>query len=127
METPSQLISRRLSELGMSKADLAKAVGVSRTYIGMLANATAKSRAGYHRPKPEILAKLARALQVSEGELLASMGYGVEGGNGSDTYELDGVFVSFDAADDLTQDEKTELLAAVRLIAQGIRSKKIAR
>lgn len=127
METPSELITRRLSELGMSKADLAKAVGVSRTYIGMLANATAKSRAGYHRPKPEIMSRIAKALQVSEGELLASMGYDVEGGPPSETHDLDGVFVSFDGADDLTDEEKTELLAAVKLIAQGIRSKKIAR
>lgn len=120
METPSELISRRLAELGMSKSDLAKAVGVSRAYIGMLANATAKSRVGFHRPKPEILAKLASALQVSESELLASMGYGVDAG--ADGLDLDGVEIRFGRESDLTDDEQKRLVETVRVVLSGLRA-----
>ncbi len=74
-ETISELIQRRIRELGISKSALAERVGVSRAYIGDLANGTAKTRSGFYRPKPEIVKKLAESLEVSEIEILNALGY----------------------------------------------------
>jgi transcriptional regulator with XRE-family HTH domain len=80
-ETLGALIQRRLNELGMSKAELAKRVGVSRAYVGDLANQTAKTQTGSYRPGPEVVEKLARHLDISTTEILAAMGYSSNGGS----------------------------------------------
>lgn len=77
-ESLGQLIQRRLRELDISKADVAKKVGVSRAYIGALANGTAKTQSGFYRPKPEIVSKLAEALHIAENDILDALGYAPE-------------------------------------------------
>lgn len=75
LENLSQLISRRLSEVGMSKSELAKRIGKSRAYVTDLANGTASTQSGQYRPKPEVLAALAKHLQVPEVDVLNAAGY----------------------------------------------------
>lgn len=77
-ETIGNLILRRLKDLNISKAELAKRVGVSRAYIGDLANQTAKTQTGFYRPGPEIVQKLAHELQVPASEILNAIGYTTE-------------------------------------------------
>lgn len=78
MESIGDLIQRRLKELNLSKSKLAEIVGVSRAYIGDLANGTAKTQSGFYKPKPETVTKLANALKVSENEILEAIGYNLE-------------------------------------------------
>lgn len=78
METTSELIQRRLKELNITKSELAKRAQVSRAYIGDLANGTAKTKNGSYRPSPEILARLVKALEITESEFFASLGYAPE-------------------------------------------------
>lgn len=68
-ETISELIRRRLRDLGMTKSDLAKRLRVSRTYIGALTNATAKTPSGVYRPRQAIVAGLAKHLKTTEAEI----------------------------------------------------------
>ncbi len=78
MESLSELLQRRMTELDLNKSKLAEMVGVSRAYIGDLANGTAKTKSGIYRPKPEIIAGLAKALKVSESEILNSLGHNIK-------------------------------------------------
>lgn len=74
-ENLSQLVARRIRELGLKKSELAKQVGVSRTYITDLANGTGNTQSGQYRPRPEIIEKLAKFLEVEINEILNSIGY----------------------------------------------------
>lgn len=85
MESTSDLIQRRLSELGIKKSDLAKKAKVSRAYIGDLANGTAKTQSGSYRPSPEIVARLVKALEITESEFLRTLGYAPENGKTAKT------------------------------------------
>ena len=76
LENLSQLITRRLKELDLSKSDLAKRIGKSRAYVTDLANATANTPSGQYRPSPEVLSSLAKNLKVSELEILRAAGFG---------------------------------------------------
>ena len=78
MESLSELIQRRMKELNIKKTQLADKVGVSRAYIGDLANGTAKTKSGIYRPKPEIISALSKALKVQESEILNSLGHNVD-------------------------------------------------
>lgn len=75
LENLSQLISRRLNETGLSKSDLAKLIGKSRAYVTDLANGTAATQSGQYRPSPEVMASLAKHLEISENEILNAAGY----------------------------------------------------
>lgn len=119
-ETLSELIQRRLRELNLTKSELARSVGVSRAYIGSLANATANTRSGIHRPKPSIVTSLAKHLHVSESEILTAIGYNPETQDRFDI--LDGVTIQFDRSVKLSEKDKETILEAVRLIAAGIQA-----
>lgn len=74
--TLGELISRRLADLDMSKADLARCTDLSAAYIGNLANdAATSSREGKHSPSLETIEKLAKCLRVSKMEILVALGY----------------------------------------------------
>lgn len=119
-ETISELIQRRLTELDIKKSELAKKAGVSRAYIGDLANGTAKTKSGHYRPKPEIVTSLAKALEVSETEILNAIGYASK--EATDSYEiLDGMTVNFDEKK-FSKAEREKLLEAMRMLARGARA-----
>lgn len=74
-ETLGALISRRMNELNLSKAELARRVGVSSAYLGDLANDKAKTKSGKYDPSPEIIDALSYHLRVAREEILATLGY----------------------------------------------------
>jgi len=75
-DTLGELISRRLVDLDLSKADLARCTSLSAAYIGNLANDEATtSRGGTHSPSLKTIEKLAKCLQVSKMEILIALGY----------------------------------------------------
>lgn len=77
-ETLGSLISKRLKELDLSKAALAKKVGVSRAYITDLANESAKNQKGKYAPTIEVIQKLSKHLNLTEERLLKALGYNVK-------------------------------------------------
>ena len=74
-ETLGQLIQRRLTELKMSKAELARRIGKSPAYVGDLANDTAKTKSGTYVPSAEVVDALAYHLQISREEILVVLDY----------------------------------------------------
>lgn len=120
-ESIGQLIQRRLKELGLSKADVAKLVGVSRAYIGDLANGTAKTQSGFYRPKPEIVSKLAATLKIGENDILDALGYTTESGESFEI--LDGVSISF-TKKKMSKAEKDEILDVVKTVVAGLKARK---
>lgn len=74
-ETLSQLVQRRLKELNTSKAAVARKVGVSRSYIGNIANETAPTQSGQYNLSPDTVSGLAKALEINESEILEAMNY----------------------------------------------------
>ena len=77
-ENLSQLFQRRIKELNIRKAEVARRSGLSRTYITDIANGTANTQSGEYRPTPETVTKLAKALEVTETEMANAIGYGTE-------------------------------------------------
>lgn len=73
--TLAELIQKRLDDLGISKAELARLIGVSRSYVVNMANQTGNTQSGQYRPSPEVVQKLVKHLQVSEDEILLAIGY----------------------------------------------------
>lgn len=74
-EKLSELVSRRLNELGLRKAEAARIAGISRSYFGNIANGTAPTPSGEYNLSPEAVSGLSRALQVSESDILEAMNY----------------------------------------------------
>lgn len=74
-ENLSQLVQRRLKELGASKAEIARQTGLSRTYITDIANNTGNTQSGQYNLTPGTVGKLSKALVVSESEILEAMSY----------------------------------------------------
>jgi transcriptional regulator with XRE-family HTH domain len=74
-ETLGALITRRLNDLNMSKAELARRIGKSPAYVGDLANDTAKTKSGKYDPSPEVIDALAYHLQISREEILVALDY----------------------------------------------------
>ncbi len=74
-ETLGQLIQRRLKELKMSKAELARRIGKSPAYVGDMANDTAKTKSGTYVPSAEVVDALAYHLQISREEILVVLDY----------------------------------------------------
>lgn len=121
--TFGEWLRERLNGRGMNNADLARLTELSPTYIGHLVrDFSPNTKSGRVRPSEETVDSIAKALGVPVDEARLAAGYAAVHETAS--HDLDGVFVSFDSASELTEEEKSELLAAVRLIAQGIRAKK---
>lgn len=74
-ENLSDLIQRRLKELKIKKAELARRTGLSRTYITDLANGTGNTQSGQYNLSPDSVTKLSKALEVTEAEILEAMNY----------------------------------------------------
>lgn len=74
-ETLGSLIQRRLKELKMSKAELARRIGKSPAYVGDLANDTAKTKSGTYVPSAEVVDALSFHLQISREEILVRLDY----------------------------------------------------
>ena len=74
-ENLSQLIQRRIKELNIRKAEIARRTGLSRTYITDISNGTGNTQSGEYRPPPETVTKLAKALEISEAEVTNAIGY----------------------------------------------------
>lgn len=119
-ETLGQLIQRRLTDLGMRKSELARALGTSAAYVGDLANDTARTtKSGRYTPSPEMARKLARVLEVRLEEVLAAIGYlrprsAIEGPRDP----LEEVKVLFFGWDDATDEERESALDDLRMIAE---------
>lgn len=123
METFGDWLKKKREELRISGADLERSSGVSRQYISNLErNVTSDLTGKLIQPSVEKVDALAKGLGVSLNEARLAAGYAPESGENS--HDLDGVFVSFDSASQLTDEEKSELLKAVRLIAEGIKARK---
>lgn len=74
-EKLSELVSRRIRELGLKNAEVARRTGLSRSYIGNMANGTAPTQSGEYEPSPEVIEKLSTALEISQNEILEAMNY----------------------------------------------------
>lgn len=74
-ERLSELIARRIRELDLSNAELARRTGLTRGYIGNIVNETAPTRSGQYNLSQSTIAALARELKITETEILTSMGY----------------------------------------------------
>lgn len=74
-ENLSTLIQRRIRELGTTKAEVARQSGLSRTYITDLANGTGNTQSGQYNLSPESVSALAKALEITEAEILEVMNY----------------------------------------------------
>lgn len=81
-ETLASLIQRRLKELDIKKAELARRTGLSRTYITDLANKTGNTQSGTYNLPPETVSKLAKGLEVSSSVVSAALGYELSDTNG---------------------------------------------
>lgn len=121
--TFGEWLRERLKSREMSNADLARLTGLSPTYIGHLVrDFSPNTKSGKVRPSEESVTVIASALNAPIDEARLAAGYAPS--HEADSHDLDGVFVSFDGAANLTDEEKEELLAAVKLIARGIKAKK---
>src|SRR4051794_19320031 len=74
-ETLAKLIQRRLVDLDIKKAELARRSGLSKTYITDLSNETGNTQSGTYNLPPETVVNLAKALQVAEIEVIKAIGY----------------------------------------------------
>lgn len=74
-EKLSELVGRRIRELGINNAELARRSGLTRGYIGNIVNDTAPTQSGNYNLSPDSVGKLAKALEISEAEILAAMKY----------------------------------------------------
>jgi len=120
-ENLSQLVDRRLRELGISKSDLAATTGLSRAYITDIANGTGNTQSGQYRPSPNVVAKLAKALEIDEAEILIAIGYqsGLEKDESHEIFE--GVSISFQEAAKVSKKEQEQIRDAVKLIIKGVK------
>jgi transcriptional regulator with XRE-family HTH domain len=108
-ENLSALVQRRLKELKISKAELARKTGLSRTYITDIANATGNTQSGQYRPSPETLEKLAKHLEVSSEEILNSIGYETS----DDELVADGLFSGYYDLSDERRELARKQIAAI--------------
>ena len=74
-EKLSELITRRIGELNISNAELARRTGLSRGYIGNIVNETAPTQTGQYDLSKGTIRVLARELKITEAEILSAMGY----------------------------------------------------
>lgn len=74
-EDLSTLVQRRIRELGISNAEVARRSKLSRSYIGNIVNKTAPTQSGQYNLSPDAVGRLATAIEVSETEILTSMKY----------------------------------------------------
>ncbi|MCX7997337.1 MAG: helix-turn-helix transcriptional regulator [Leptospiraceae bacterium] len=127
----SELIQKRLKELNISKAELARRVNVSRAYIGDLANGTARTKSGNYILSPEVTKRLADALHVPVEQVLSAMGYDVNcirdlngifihNLNGAIVYDLNGIKVQFDQKK-FSKAEQEKILDILRLLIRGLK------
>jgi transcriptional regulator with XRE-family HTH domain len=91
-ESLSQLIQRRVRELNISKAEAARRCGITRSYFGNMANQTAPTESGQYEPSPEVVAGLSKGLEVSEIEILDSIGYIGHSGKDAERVELEAMY-----------------------------------
>lgn len=120
VETLGQLIQRRLTDLGMRKSELARSLGVSATYVGDLANDTARTtKSGRYTPSPEMARKLARVLEVRLEEVLAAIGYlRPRSATERASDPLEEVRDLFFGWDEATDEERERALDDLRMIAE---------
>jgi transcriptional regulator with XRE-family HTH domain len=74
-ETLSQLVRRRSAELNLTKAEIARRTGLSRSYIGNIMNETAPTKSGQYNLSPNAVDKLAKVLEIQQTEILESLDY----------------------------------------------------
>lgn len=123
MATFGDWLRNKREELRISGADLERSSGVSRQYISNLErNVTSDLTGRLIQPSVEKVDALAKGLGIPVDEARLAAGYAPE--SSLNSHDLDGVFVSFDSSANLTDEERTELLNAVRLIAEGIKARK---
>lgn len=75
MESLSELVRRRINELGINNAELARRAKKSRGYIGNIINQTAPTKSGQYRLMPDTVEDLAKALEVPESDIVNAIGY----------------------------------------------------
>ena len=78
MESLSQLVRRRMGELGINNAELARRAKKTRGYIGNVINETAPTKSGQYRLLPETVTDLAKALEIPESDIVNALGYDTE-------------------------------------------------
>lgn len=112
-ETLSTLIQRRLTELNIKKAELARRSGFSRTYITDLANETGNTQSGSYNLPPDTVTKLAKALEVDEIEILNSMGYDAKEEKDSEKAAL------LRSLEEISSEEKPRLYRQIRALIKA--------
>ncbi len=118
-ENLSELVRRRIKELETSKAAVAAKAGLSRTYITDIANGTGNTQSGEYRPSPEAVLKLAKALEVTETEIINSIGYSSKARD-VEFYEiLEGMNLEFEKSFPYPESAKQKLIEAIRMVAAG--------
>ncbi len=74
-EKLSDLFRRRIKELGIKNVDVASRSGFSRGYVGNIVNETAPTQSGQYNLSPDAVSAFAKALEVSESEILEALNY----------------------------------------------------
>ncbi len=69
METLGSIIKRRRLAMGLTQRELAELVGISHTYIYQL------EKGRNDIPSPDVMARLAKTIDISEVRLLRAVGY----------------------------------------------------
>lgn len=129
-ETLGQLVSRRIRELQMSQSELARKTGFTRGYINNIVNEKAANTSGQYNFPPETVEKFARALRVTNEEILASMGYlnpqidsnNLSGKPGKQPEDImrDIGFNLFGGFSRLSEQQQIEFMKELRIIGEGI-------
>lgn len=91
-EKLSELVGRRIRELGLKNADIARLSGLSRSYIGNIVNETAPTQSGQYNLSPKSVSALAKALQISEIEIVNAMGYVKSSSDDAEIVELETMY-----------------------------------
>lgn len=120
VEKLSELLSRRLKELKLSNADLARLTGLSRSYIGNMVNETAPTQSGQYQPSPDVVAKLSQHLKVTEAEILNSVGFNIKI-EVNDSPFFKAVRGELNGSDSWEQERKELFLTMIKTIVSGLK------
>lgn len=122
-ETLGQLIKRRMKDLDIrNNSELGRMLKLSDAYIGDLVNDRGKTTSGTYKPRPAMLANLARVLRVSELEILNAIGYTSQEKD-VQTYQIaPGVTLTFDKNSDWQEEQINKFVETLEIIANGVKS-----
>lgn len=115
------LTNRKKAKL--TQAQVADIARISKAYVGHIENTRPHGTSGT-APKPsrEIVTRLAKAVRGDVDQALLLSGYAPEVMVKDTRDVLDGVTIQFDRSVNLSDEDKEKIMAAVRLIAAGVKA-----